>query len=176
LAAYDLIKEHPINHPQHAVLRSTEFLTQSLDTSLIYTLPDQVVLDLTQFQRVLDAMSENDQFANRIIVAIREEAAAKLSLEHWQIAGQMQTHGARFALSDIGTGDSDLSLLGNELFDFLSISAELTELAFTSEKNTVVLKNLLNLAQTLGKPSIVCTAPEHTNELKTLGADYISPS
>ena len=175
LAAYDLIKEHPINHPQHAVLRSTEFLTQSLDTSLIYTLPDQVVLDLTQFQRVLDAMSENDQFANRIIVAIREEAAAKFSLEHWRIARQMQTHGARFALSDIGTGDSDLSLLVNELFDFLSISAELTELAFTSEKNTVVLKNLLNLAQTLGKPSIVYTEPEHTNELKTLGADYISP-
>ena len=176
LSKYDLNEKLPSIEPSKAIEISNELLASSMATKVIFELPDEFTADFEQLRYICDLIAEKPEFASRTLLVIREETAAKFSPEQWQELDKQNNRGVGFALGDIGTGDSDMSLLSNPMFELLCINQQLASRGIASDKNRIILRNLLSLSRTLKKSTVINAVASDTATLFGLGADYIVES
>ena len=173
LSKYDLNEKLPSIEPSKAVEISNELLASSIATKVIFELPDELTADFEQLRYICDLIAEKPESASRTLLVIREETAAKFSPEQWQELDKQNNRGVGFALGDIGTGDSDMSLLSNPIFELLCINQQLASRGLMSDRNRIILQNLLSLSKKLRKPTLVNAPASDTATLLSLGADYV---
>lgn len=137
--------------------------------------PEKILLNLANFSAMSSLLMDSDIVPERLWLRIHESSASQLTPEHWQKLEDLKSKGFRFALGEVGAGDTDIKLLAHPLFDMAHFSRAMTKAAAESTRASVIFEAGLEIAQSL-KLSTMAKAvnePLYLNYLKASGVDYI---
>ena len=146
----------------------------SLD-NVALLIPEKILLNLANFSVMCSLLMDSDIVHERLWLRIHESSASQLTPEHWQKLEDLKSKGFKFALGEVGAGDTDIKLLAHPLFDMAHFSRAMTKAAAESTRASVIFEAALEIAQSLNLATMAKAVDEplYLNYLKASGVDYI---
>ena len=138
-------------------------------------IPEKILLNLANFSAMWSLLMDSDIVPERLWLRIHESSASQLTPEHWQKLEDLKSTGFKFALGEVGAGDTDIKLLAHPLFDMAHFSRAMTKAAAESTRASVIFEAGLEIAQSLNLATMAKAVDEplYLNYLKASGVDYI---
>lgn len=138
-------------------------------------IPEKILLNLANFSAMCSLLMDSDIVPERLWLRIHESSASQLTPEHWQKLEDLKSTGFKFALGEVGAGDTDIKLLAHPLFDMAHFSRAMTKAAAESTRASLIFEAGLQIAQSLNLATMAkaINEPLYINYLKASGVDYI---
>ena len=148
---------------------------RSLVDNVALLIPEKILLNLANFSAMCSLLMDSDIVPERLWLRIHESSASQLTPEHWQKLEDLKSTGFKFALGEVGAGDTDIKLLAHPLFDMAHFSRAMTKAAAESTRASVIFEAGLEIAQSLNLATMAKAVDEplYLNYLKASGVDYI---
>jgi EAL domain-containing protein (putative c-di-GMP-specific phosphodiesterase class I) len=171
LEHYHLLKNTSITDMEAWHRKAAQYLESHQEHLVSISIPDELVKNQTILAQALSIHQSSSICAN-LIIRISHHAATEFNEASWCILEKLRDTGAKFALGDIGSGNTDIQLLKHPIFSFLHFGSQISAQSLENERSKIIFTELLDLAARLGKPSIVKSTPEYARDLFKLGASY----
>ena len=138
-------------------------------------IPEKILLNLANFSAMCSLLMDFDIVPERLWLRIHESSASQLTPEHWQKLEDLKSKGFKFALGEVGAGDTDIKLLAHPLFNMAHFSRAMTKAAAESTRASLIFQASLEIAQSLNLVTMAkaVNEPLYIHYLKKSGVDYI---
>ena len=124
------------------------------------------------FSSLLD---EFDLMPDDMLLEITESAYTEDSEQIIETVNKLREKGFRIEMDDFGTGYSSLNMLTSLPIDALKLDMQFVRSAFSERKDTRMLEVILDIAESLGVPTIAegVETAEQMFTLKSMGCDVV---
>lgn len=121
-----------------------------------------------------DLLNDHGLNGEDMFLEITESAYTQDSDQIVETVHRMRAIGLRVEMDDFGTGYSSLNMVSELPIDALKLDLEFIRNAFSGRKNTRMLEVILDIAETLGVPTIAegVETAEQMMTLRAMGCDY----
>lgn len=124
---------------------------------------------------ILQILEENHLEAEDLHLEVTESAYAEDAEQIVEVVRRLRALGLKIEMDDFGTGYSSLNMLSTLPIDVLKLDMKFIQTAFAQEKDTHMLKVIIEIAEHLSAPVVAegVETEEQLNALREIGCDIV---
>ncbi len=165
----------------HYVWKETARQIHEWKTRLGFAVPVSVnvsridMFDTDLVERMKKIISDNDLTPDEFLLEITESAYTQDSGQIISMVNQLREAGFQIEMDDFGSGYSSLNMISTLPVDALKLDMQFVRNAFRERKNTRMLEVVIDIAESLGVPTIAegVETAEQMFTLKSMGCDIV---